>query len=760
MHSKVSVLTLAVIAALALPPLHAQQAGSASTSTSQSGRTDGTHAGTSSAAGAPQTLATITVTATKRIELMQNVPIAINVVTARDIQSAGLNTASDLQMIVPGLNMVPFNGPGAANTVIRGESTTIGEPNVGFFVDGVYIPSRDGLNFLLADNIERVEVAEGPQFALYGQNSFAGAINFITKQPSKQPEASLLLGVGNYSSNKAQFVASGPFSSGSKYHYRVGVSQDYFGGFYRNEVTGGKIDRDRKRGGFLTITGTPTSRFDFRYNLIYDATQQRGFAQRYVENNGAFTPMFNANQMYFGKLPTLTSGFGVTPGHYNHHNVLTSLTLNYDMDWATLTSVSSYNHFDINQLYDADYSPAPVQMGATKGPQNSYSEDLRLLSPGNQHFDWMAGFYYYHLDNRHDDSTVYVGPATPLGGLISDNDEVTRSVALYGNLTWHINSYWDLMLAVRKTSEKKSVAAVTTTLAGASGPQTVTPFNAAQTFTPFTPGLYLTFKPNNTATFYASAVKAIKVGGFNTFTSNGAIAPDERAYKPERSINYEVGTKLSLLDGNMLLDMNAYRVNWHDQIVRTIGTLGAILNTNAGATVSKGVGANLQYALSPSWEVRAGLAYNHANYQKYLFPIAALIGMNPDLAGVPLQYAPRWIDTLGLVNRASLANGWTLTTRLDGRYRSSMVAVQTGDALIPASTLFNLHSSLDMGRVEVTLWANNLFNRKTVPSALFASDPATTFEFATQQRPGLSLFQPLVLAPELRTYGIDVRYRF
>ncbi|TAN07537.1 MAG: TonB-dependent receptor [Rhodanobacteraceae bacterium] len=758
MHTKTSVLSLAIMAALAMQPAHAQQA---TTDTPAAAQTSAPDAQAATEKSKPtQTLAAITVTATKRVELMQNVPIAVNVVTAKDIQTAGLTSASDLQMIVPGLNMVPFNGPGAANTVIRGESTTIGEPNVSFFVDGVYIPSRDELNFLLADNIARVEVAEGPQFALFGQNSFAGAINFITKQPSDHQEASVLVGAGNYDSHKEQFIASGPFSPGSKYHYRVGLSQDYFGGFYRNSVTGKKVDRDRKRGAFLTLTGTPTDRFNFRYNLIYDATQQRGFAQRFVENNGAFVPMFNDNQMFFGNLPTLTSGFGVTPGQYNHHSLLTSLTMNYSMDWATLTSVTAYNHFDINQLFDADYSPAPVQMGGTTGPQNSYSEDLRLLSPGNQRFDWMLGFYYYHLSNGHNDTTEYVGPAVPLGGLISDNNEGTRSAALYGTLTWHIAPQWDLMLAVRKTDEKKSVAAVTTTLASVKGPQTVTPFDASQKFTPFTPGLYLTYKPSKTATVYASVVKAIKVGGFNTFTTNGAIAPNERAYKSERSLNYELGTKLSLLDGNMLLDMDVYRINWHDQIVRTIGSLGAILNTNAGATVSKGVEANLQYAPSQRWQFRAGLAYNHSNYQKYLFPIASIIGMDPDLAGVPLQYAPRWIYTASVIHSQPLANGWLWTTRLDGRYRSSMVAVQTGSAIIPSTTVFNLNSSLEMGRVQVSLWVDNLLNKKSVPSALFAGDPATTFDFATHQRPGLSLFQPLVLAPVLRTYGIDVRYRF
>ncbi len=758
MNIKPNSLTLAIVAVLALQPAYAQQNGKTDATTSETGDRN---APAQTETRQPTTLATITVTATKRVQLMQDVPIAINVVTAQDIESAGLTSAADLPMLVPGISMIPVAGPEASNVVIRGLSTTIGEPNVSFFVDGVYISSRNALDFMLADNIERVEVAKGPQYALYGRNSFAGAVNFITKKPSNEHEGSISAGVGNYGHRDAQAVASGPFSDGSAYHYRVGVARDDFDGFYRNELTGEKLDKTSARGAFLTLEGAPTDRLNGQFNVIYDGLRQRDFAQQFVSNNGGFVPAFNDSQEYYGDVPSLTNGFAVTPGRFDRDSILSSLTVNYDMDWATLTSVSSYNHLQLDYDYDSDYTAAQIAMAGTHGPETSVSQDFRLVSPGNEHFDWLLGVYYYHLSNDHADYSEYVGPAAPLGGLSSDNRERTRSTAVYGTATWHMTPKWDLGLAMRYTRETKSADATTTSLPSAGNPAGSTElFDSSRTFTPFTPGLYLTYKPTQNTTFYGSAVKAIKVGGFNTFTTNGAIAPDERSYDSERSMNYELGAKFALLDGRMLLDMDVYHIKWRDQIVRTVGSMGALLNTNAGQTTSKGFEANLQYDVNRNWSFKLGGTYNDAKYDEYIFPIVALLGGDPDLSGVRLQYAPRYTANMSVINTQPLSNGWTWSTRLDGSYRSDMAAIQTGTATIPSTALFNLNSSLDIGQLRVSLWVDNVFNNKDAPGAVFTGDPATTFQFVTGQRPGIQLFQALVNAPKLRTFGVDFRYRF
>jgi len=112
------------------------------------------------------------------------------------------------------------------------------------------------------------------------------------------------------------------------------------------------------------------------------------------------------------------------------------------------------------------------------------------------------------------------------------------------------------------------------------------------------------------------------------------------------------------------------------------------------------------------------------------------------------------------LNKRTLDNGWQWFKRTDMLFRTSMVAIQTATARIPGSTKFNLHTGLRKNNLEFTLWVNNLLNDKAPASAVFISSPATIFEFATRQRPGRQLFQPLVTAPELRSFGIDVSYDF
>ena len=130
----------------------------------------------------------VIVTARKREESLQDIPVAVTAFTAADIEAAGLRNVEDVAMLTPGFNVAPLFAGDAATPVIRGLSTTIGEPNVGFFVDGVYMGSRQTMSNLLGNFIERIEVAKGPQSALYGRNTFGGAINYVTRKPSGEFE--------------------------------------------------------------------------------------------------------------------------------------------------------------------------------------------------------------------------------------------------------------------------------------------------------------------------------------------------------------------------------------------------------------------------------------------------------------------------------------------------------------------------------------------------------------------------------------------
>lgn len=164
-------------------------------------RNDATTAGADASALAVDediSQAEIVVTARKREESLQDVPLAITVFTAVQIENAGIDNIEDVARLTPGFTFTPLFGGNQSTPVIRGLSTTIGEPNVGFFVDGVYQSSRAVMDSLLGDDIARIEVVKGPQSALYGRNTFGGAINYVTRTPTNDLSGRIRGTIGNH----------------------------------------------------------------------------------------------------------------------------------------------------------------------------------------------------------------------------------------------------------------------------------------------------------------------------------------------------------------------------------------------------------------------------------------------------------------------------------------------------------------------------------------------------------------------------------
>ncbi|TXI49718.1 MAG: TonB-dependent receptor [Lysobacter sp.] len=749
MRIRICALTAAVCAALSVPAY-------ARTPSGEDAETPSSEA----ADGDAQNLDTIVVTSTKREELMRDVPVSISVVDREDIETAGLNDASDIAPMVPGFVMVPLFGSSGYNPVIRGLNTAIGEPNVGFFIDGVYIPSRAGLDFALGDNIQRVEVARGPQYALYGRNTFGGAVNFVTRLPGDQREGSVRAGLSSDGGREAGATLSGPLASDALF-FRVGALARDSDGHYENELTGGELDWSRSRNAFLTLSAYPGERWDAQLNLMYERMRQGDVAQRFVPNNGGFVARFNDEQQFFGNVPTLTRGFEVTPGHFDRDNLMGALSLHYDFEGAKLTAIAAYDRFETDQLYDSDYTAREISQAGTRGTQTQWSQEFNLASQGERKLDWLIGAYYYDLRDDRTDQSRFVGAAAPLGGTLSDNAERTRSRAIFGQATWRATERLGIGLAMRYTEETKSADVAQTNLPSATNPAgSVQRVRLSERFEPFTPGIYVTYQANDMANYYASVVRAVKVGGFNTLITNGAIADDERSFDAETSMNYEIGGKFSLFDGKLFLDTSLYAIEWDDQIVRSIGRLGATLNVNAGKTSSRGVEVSFEARPTPEWTLRGGASYNRATYDDYVFPLVGAIGGDPDLSGKPLQYAPQRTANFSAMREHEAANGWTWFARGDALYRSSMVAVQTATARIPGAARLNLHAGARKNDVEVMVWIDNAFDDDGAASAVFLSSPATIYEFATRQRAGRQLFQPLVNAPDARRFGVNVRYRF
>lgn len=719
---------------------------------------------TSPQAGAQQApgaaIEEIVVTARKREESLQQTPLAVSAFTAQDIEDAGIDNIEDIALLTPGLTWTSLFGFTGA-PVIRGVSTNIGEPNVGFFLDGVYQSSRAVMDSLLGA-IERVEVAKGPQSALYGRNTFGGAVNYITKAPAPELEITGELTLGEDERQQYRLSASGPISDALS--YRVGGSYYSFDGYFDNELTGGDLDDKETILFSASLEAVPSDVLDVVFRVGVEDTNNGDLPVRFVPNNGSFVPPFGGFQVFAGELPNFEDGYAVTPGTFKRDNLNASLSISRDFGGVTLTSITGFNDFELDYDLDNDYEARPISAQRLDVEQQELSQELRLS--GGESLSWMVGVYYYDLeadtrdDNRFIDpglDAIFAPPGGPLaflgvGSVILDNAETTENIALFGEVEVPLGERWRVSVSGRLANEEKTLDTFN-----------VNPFSGfvladlelEDDWDSFTPRVGIDFQPTDQVMLYASVAKAIKAGGFNALQN---VTPEERRYDQEESLNYEFGAKTSWLGGRLRVNGAAFLIDWEDQIVRALGQSNAILNTNAGETTSQGVELEISARPLDNLDIRAGLALTDAEYDKYIFPTLAVLGLNPDLSGVPLQNVSEKQANLSVHFRQPIVSEWWWFIRGDTSFRSEQCTVQTCDAWVGDSARTNLRTGVESGQWLLTLWMDNVFDDDAAHSAAFVQNRAAAVDVLGGA--GIQLFNALVTATEPRTAGITARYRF
>ncbi|WP_374145032.1 TonB-dependent receptor [Sphingomonas sp. 28-63-12] len=451
------------------------------------------------AANAPQD---IIVTARKTSEKLQDVPVAITAFTADDIKAAKIERLSDIAKLTPGLNFTPLFGAQNQLPIIRGAAQTFGQLNVGVFLDGIYLSGKAGVDLELND-LERVEVVKGPQSALYGRNTFAGAINYVTKRPTADLTANAEFTGGTNGLVKGVASISGPLSDTLR--FRVGGFFRQFDGFYTSSIDGGKVDFAQNYGGIGTLEWKPDEAFTATLRFSYSKENNGQPPSSIVRTNAA--PGIPAggsatqprNLLYIGEVPAIPrngvtvntrSSPGLPGGSYGdrEESIRGSADLEYDFGPVTLTSITAYAKRNAEYTFDGDnticdrtggcpsfgfpFAPAiPIgssafSLSSNKGYYRDISQEIRLASSGKQVIDWLVGFYYYDNINvgvdRGFSPTTTAGPTAysafnpnysyPLVRL------TTKSYSGFGSASWHATDKFTISGEVRYESESQSFA--------------------------------------------------------------------------------------------------------------------------------------------------------------------------------------------------------------------------------------------------------------------------------------------------------------
>lgn len=616
----------------------------------------------------------IVVTARRRVETVQSVPIAISVIGGTTLADTGAYNVNRLTQLQPTLQFYSTNPRNSAAN-IRGLGAPFGltndgiEQGVGIYVDGVYYSRIASATFDFTDT-ERIEILRGPQGTLYGKNTTAGAINITTRKPSFIPEARVELTTGNYDFIQAKASASGPLVDG-KLAARISASVTSRRGTIRNTVLGGYANAQDNQSVRGQLLWTPAPNFDVTLYGDYGHQNPDCCAQIYVRTGTTQRPLnrqYAALAAAFNYAPPSTDAFDRltdldTPLRARQELGGVSLVGNLDLGGATVTSVSAWRFWDWDPSNDRDFTGLPITtVSANPSQQRQWSQELRVASNGKRAIDYVAGLFYFHqtidtqglqvqgpaasrfLLNPGNVAPGSAGCATAttaacnpavLNGLTARNTIgfSNTSAAVFGKATWHITDALSIAPGVRVNYDKKTGSYVSVVTTG-SGSTTLSNDQrgvlAPQSYRPdfddwnVSGDVTLAYDVARDVHAYATYARSYKSGGINLSglpldASNNPILAAAQV-KPEQVNHYELGVKTQWLDRRITANLAAFWTDISDyQATVTNGQLGVLRGYLANAEAVRTRGVELDTAFRPTERLNlyANAAYTDAKYVRF-----------------------------------------------------------------------------------------------------------------------------------------------
>ena len=696
----------------------------------------------------------VVVTARKRDESFQDVPVTVNVFTEAAIEDAGIERPGDFIALVPNMTLVETQNAGNAFVVVRGISQARNsEPSVAVLVDGVLETNPAEFNKELFD-IQQIEVLKGPQGALYGRNAIGGAVLIRTKDPSDQFEAKIKAGFGNGNALRAQAGVSGPLTD--TLSYRASVNYYETDGYLPSTFLGGKADPVEDLGGRLRFLWKPSDTFtgDLRLAVSELSTRALYFViPRDDELNpfSSFTTPPDANDV--------SSPIQIDNAGINDRDLFNaSLKLDFGAGKGTVTSVTSYNATEEILTGDAyDFRPAAnsVFMAILGFDMNQsqfldvdyWSQELRYTSPTEGRFRWIAGAYYVSTDrfistgNMVDDGTgvfpVYREPRlsgnNPSATFLAD-EQSNSAWAVFGNMTVELSDRWEMDAALRYDVDKRENTTITPT-AFLPDPSAFTGEVREETWSQSQPKITLRYQPSDALTFFGGWSRGFRSGGFNQ-TGVGAVADANGIagvndlFEAEVADTFEVGMKARLLDNRLNLGVSVYETNTENSYFFVF--LAANSTQNLGNLDAYYRGAEI--------ELSARLTDRLDLFASYGITDSKITDMeDPSVNGNEAPLVSEATGNLGLQYRHPIGANLEATFRADYRHIGETWWEPYNTTSRDPVDLIDARIGLEADRWSVTAWSRNL------------TDENYNAEFS----PGGFLFRALP-----RRYGVEFGYKF
>ncbi len=749
---------------------------------------------------AQEAIEEVVVTAQKRKERLQDVPLSISAISNSQIEARGIEGAKDLNALAPNVNIK--SAPGAGLTAVasirgmtQGQPAIWADPSVGIYVDGIFVGKNQGALFDVVD-MERIEILRGPQGTLFGRNTEGGAINLITHKPSGEFTGSAGVDFGNYNRHVERLSMDLPKMG--MLRLGVAVRDEKRDGTTANPNGESWNSRNRQAG---RISAGLDISPDFKIDYAYDHTKidETPFAQSLIDSTGyakLYTaPAIAGTYAYFqtvfgpgslGKLlaplvnpdyPTSVSGNPNTK--YSNglkldgHSVTASYALNPN---NSIKYIGSQRKMVYNDRTDLDGTALNIFNAGKDTNYTTTSHEVQLIG-NTSDMNYVLGAYMFKEDG---DTTTYQSGSfyTFSAAAVQYKQPWYRvqsdAKAVFGQLDYKINTDLTATLGLRRTTEdKKGDLWRTNTNANFDPPGSpgvtyqagFAPQGASASFASTTPVLALAYKVDANLNVYGRIAQGFKSGGFpleavvNAATSTGPLVP----FKPETSTSYEAGFKSTLLGGKATFNAAIFRTDikdWQTSVLPPGGTTPTI--TNAASMQNNGIELEGVLQLADGWRAQASYGYIDAKYKSFMsfnqFGAAVDIADNTRVGYIPKQQFSVSLDgrlaqtSMGtlraIVDYVYTAEYYNYAGQDSATITNAAIGNSSAESLMPALGLMNArlllsNIPLGSGSASASLWVRNLTDEKKMTSHI---DTGGYYRIASWSEP--------------RTFGLALNYKW
>jgi outer membrane receptor protein involved in Fe transport len=701
----------------------------------------------------------IVVSARKREESLQSVPLSVQAMSGDELARRGVVSLNELASALPGINLSSPN-PGKASVSIRGVTSGTATPTTGFYLDDVAISGRQQFNGQSEPellDIQRVEALRGPQGTLYGAGAMGGAIKFVSNRPdASRSTVDITAGTGSVEGGEQSYngavVANLPLVDdvlalrlAGSYAYEggfidriargTGLSVNLPGGEFQsfNETTRRDVNSHRRSAGRVALGFEPDDSWSVLLDLRYQKFESPGF------------------ESYWVNLPRFQQSTAVAEPNEDSM-ALPMLTVTKRFDSVELTSITSYLERKREEILDytfyigsliPDWAGRPSYSVIPTRTQTTQQEFRLSSSDPNARLQFVVGAYWQREDLSYDHTSVTVGsgvtsPRVPEDVVYFRNfDTGMKQMAIFGDLTWSLTDRIDLVLGGRGFRIENDINQHEDGLFnGGSESQLIGDTKDSG----FTPKLQLTGKLDEDHLVYTLAAKGFRQGDVNAPVpvslcdadlNELGYATTPRAIKSDSLWNYEIGTKNTFADRSVMLNVAAYFLDWKDiQQSVVLPSCGFGFSANVGAAEVRGAEIEMRWSPLRGLTFAAAGAYSDAKITEEAAGVQAE-------AGDRVQLSPKWVVNGSVEYAFDAPNGWPLFARADYQWHDSQtqnfvdtITVDadpfTGEDFGEARTIanpgsvqgsyrkLNLSLGLDQQDWSIRLYVDNVTNERPI----------------------------------------------